>query len=305
MMCAVKDVAAQQDVRVRSSCVPDEESEEVDARSTDELVAGGFSGDFAITGEPTDLHIGVQAKGVLAVRLEVSGKAAHGSTPWLGRQRGAQGPRRLPRGSSRCRSPASPRSCSTARRSTSGASAAATRSTRSRTTARWTSTSATCPGRTRVRSSSQIRAIADVNVARTFMRPPAIVSRANPFVRACATPSAGRASGEAMSVGRDGASDADRVPRGRHPRRRVRARAAAGHHGPDEWVSIDSLARYRQALVTSSADLPSGLGASADEPSTPGARGRLGPRERPSAGARGARRAWRAACGSGSSSPAW
>ena len=41
-------------------------------------------GDFAITGEPTDLHVGIQAKGVLACRLPVHGRAAHGSTPWLG-----------------------------------------------------------------------------------------------------------------------------------------------------------------------------------------------------------------------------
>ena len=64
--------------------MPDEESEDVDARSIDELVEHGLRGDFAITGEPTDLHIGVQAKGVLAVRVAVSGTAAHGSTPWLG-----------------------------------------------------------------------------------------------------------------------------------------------------------------------------------------------------------------------------
>ena len=44
----------------------------------------GFVGDFAITGEPTNLQVGVQAKGVLAMRLEVSGRAAHGATPWLG-----------------------------------------------------------------------------------------------------------------------------------------------------------------------------------------------------------------------------
>ena len=44
----------------------------------------GYLGDFAITGEPTNMHIGIQAKGVLAMRIEVSGKAAHGSTPWLG-----------------------------------------------------------------------------------------------------------------------------------------------------------------------------------------------------------------------------
>ena len=44
----------------------------------------GIKGDFAITGEPTDLHIGIQAKGVLALRVLVHGTAAHGSTPWVG-----------------------------------------------------------------------------------------------------------------------------------------------------------------------------------------------------------------------------
>src|SRR5439155_20506594 len=47
-------------------------------------VERGYTGDFAVTGEPTDLHIGVEAKGVLAMRIEVSGRAAHGSTPWVG-----------------------------------------------------------------------------------------------------------------------------------------------------------------------------------------------------------------------------
>ena len=64
--------------------VPDEESEEEIDRGTEFLIQNGFSGDFAITGEPTDLHVGVQAKGVLAMRLEISGTAAHGATPWLG-----------------------------------------------------------------------------------------------------------------------------------------------------------------------------------------------------------------------------
>ena len=53
-------------------------------RGSDHLVDSGFIGDFAITGEPTNLHIGVEAKGVLAVRLAVSGRAAHGATPWEG-----------------------------------------------------------------------------------------------------------------------------------------------------------------------------------------------------------------------------
>src|SRR3954453_14131444 len=71
IMCAVREAAEQDRVRVKFLCVPDEESEDVDNRSTDALVAEGLRGDFALTGEPTDLHIGVQAKGVLAVRVNV------------------------------------------------------------------------------------------------------------------------------------------------------------------------------------------------------------------------------------------
>src|SRR5436190_1989557 len=84
MMCALRDLADQDRVRVRFVCVPDEESEEIDSRASDALVRAGHGGDFAITGEPTDLHVGIQAKGVLSVRIIVFGTAAHGSTPWLG-----------------------------------------------------------------------------------------------------------------------------------------------------------------------------------------------------------------------------
>ena len=69
---------------MRFVCVPDEESEEIDQRTSDLLVKAGYVGDFAITGEPTNLHVGVQAKGVLALRILVFGTSAHGSTPWLG-----------------------------------------------------------------------------------------------------------------------------------------------------------------------------------------------------------------------------
>ena len=84
MMCAFRDVATQDRVRVHFVCVADEESEELENRGSDHLVKEGYLGDFAITGEPTDLHIGIQAKGVLALRIQVSGTAAHGSTPWVG-----------------------------------------------------------------------------------------------------------------------------------------------------------------------------------------------------------------------------
>ena len=94
MMCAMRDVAEQDRVRVHLVVVADEESDNPAQRGSDYLVEKGYTGDFAITGEPTDLKIGVQAKGVLGLRIEVHGKAAHGSTPWRGRQRGHQGGRR-------------------------------------------------------------------------------------------------------------------------------------------------------------------------------------------------------------------
>src|SRR5215210_425597 len=84
MICAFRDMTGQDGVRVRFACVADEESEEIDDRASDRLVRTGFLGDFAITGEPTNLHIGIQAKGVLALRVLVTGTAAHGSTPWVG-----------------------------------------------------------------------------------------------------------------------------------------------------------------------------------------------------------------------------
>src|SRR4051794_20235526 len=84
MLVTAAAMRDQDRVRVRLGIVGDEESEEEAERGSDHLVDSGFLGDFAITGEPTDLHIGVEAKGVLALRLEVSGMAAHGATPWLG-----------------------------------------------------------------------------------------------------------------------------------------------------------------------------------------------------------------------------
>ena len=69
---------------MRLGVVPDEESEEEVERGGDLLVSEGFLGDFVITGEPTDMHVGVAAKGVVAMRVRVDGRAAHGATPWLG-----------------------------------------------------------------------------------------------------------------------------------------------------------------------------------------------------------------------------
>ena len=82
---------------MRFVCVPDEESEDVDDRSTDSLVTDGtLHADFAITGEPTDLHIGVQAKGVLAIRVEVQRPRGARLHAVARRQRDPEVARRLP-----------------------------------------------------------------------------------------------------------------------------------------------------------------------------------------------------------------
>jgi succinyl-diaminopimelate desuccinylase len=52
---------------------------------------------------------------------------------------------------------------------------------------------------------------------------------------------------EAVSVGRDGASDAVSFLEAGVPAVEF-GPVGGGHHGPEEWVSIDSLARYRRAL---------------------------------------------------------
>jgi succinyl-diaminopimelate desuccinylase len=84
MLLVFASMRDQDSVRVRLGVVADEEGEEDTARGSEHIVDSGFIGDFAITGEPTNLHIGVEAKGVLAVRLMVHGRAAHGATPWEG-----------------------------------------------------------------------------------------------------------------------------------------------------------------------------------------------------------------------------
>lgn len=63
--------------------VPDEETG--GEKGTGFLVQNGYSGDFVICGEPTNLQIAVQAKGVLQLKVQVKGIAAHGSRPWLGK----------------------------------------------------------------------------------------------------------------------------------------------------------------------------------------------------------------------------
>jgi succinyl-diaminopimelate desuccinylase len=247
MMCALKDVEQQDRVRVRFVCVPDEESEDLDERSTDAFVARGLGGNFAITGEPTDLHIGVEAKGVLVMRIVVDGRAAHSSTPWLGdnavlkaidvfraietlpftrestemferpsinlgRIEGGDALNKVP---DRCTIYVDVRYL---------------------------------PGQDPGEILAQVRRIPEIEVERTFIHPTVTVSRTDPYVRALREAVARSTRGEALSVGRDGASDAASFIEAGIPAVEF-GPSGAGHHGPEEWVSISSLARYRRALA--------------------------------------------------------
>jgi succinyl-diaminopimelate desuccinylase len=263
MMCALKDVAGQDRVRVRLVVVPDEESEEIDERSTDAVVARGLGGDFAITGEPTDLHIGIQAKGVLVMRIVVHGRAAHSSTPWLGdnavlkavdvfraieslpftressemfdrpsinlgRIEGGDALNKVP---DRCEMAVDVRYL---------------------------------PGQDPGDILAQVRAISGIDVKRTFIHPPVTVARHNAFVEGLRQAVSRAISGEVVSVGRDGASDAASFIEAGIPAVEF-GPAGAGHHGPDEWVSLSSLADYRRALADFVRALPSWHARSGEE----------------------------------------
>jgi succinyl-diaminopimelate desuccinylase len=264
MMCALKEVERQDRVCVRLVCVPDEESEEIDERSTDDVVKRGLGGDFAITGEPTDLHIGVEAKGVLAMRIEVRGRSAHSSTPWLGDNavlkaidvfRAIES---LP--FSRESSDLFDRpSINLGRIHGGDALNKVPDQCTMAVDIRY------LPDQDPREILAEVRGIPEIEVTRTFIHPPVTVSRNNVFVRALRDAVAKSIRGEVMSVGRDGASDAASFLAAGIPAVEF-GPAGAGHHGPDEWVSVSSVARYRRALADFVRGLPIWLeqGQSAD-----------------------------------------
>ena len=231
-------------------CVSDEESEEIEDRGSDHLVGEGYLGDFAITGEPTDLHIGIQAKGVLAMRIEVDGTAAHGSTPWVGRQRGAEGDRRVPPD----REPAvrarvlgplrpavdQPRPHRRRRRDEQGAGPVRDRRGHP------------LPAGPGPRGDPGRRRGAARRARGEGVPPPAGDRRraTTPTCRRSARRSRAWPSPRASSS--EWAATAPRT-RSRSSRPACRPWSAGpsgdGHHGPEEWVSIRSLGQYRAALV--------------------------------------------------------
>jgi succinyl-diaminopimelate desuccinylase len=93
----------------------------------------------------------------------------------------------------------------------------------------------------------EVASIPGATIVSTFKRPPAQVDPDSPYVQALAEATAPHHESEVTSVGRDGASDAVSFLRVGVPAVEF-GPLGAGHHGPEEWVSVDSLASYRRAL---------------------------------------------------------
>jgi succinyl-diaminopimelate desuccinylase len=279
MMCALKDLERQTRVRVRLVCVPDEESEEIEERSTEGFVKRGLGGDFAITGEPTNLHIGVEAKGVLAMLIVVHGRAAHSSTPWLGDNavlkaidvfRAIES---LP--FSRQSSEMFDRpSINLGRIEGGDALNKVPDECRMAVDIRF------LPGQDPDDILAQIARIPEIDVSKSFIWPPVSVARGNPYVRALSDAVAKAIPDkEVLSVGRDGASDAGSFMAAGIPAVEF-GPDGAGHHGPEEWVSMASMARYRRSLVSFVRTLPMWL----ERPAGDGAAGVVSQDEAPAAG---------------------
>jgi succinyl-diaminopimelate desuccinylase len=258
LLLALADLRDQKQVRVRLGIVPDEESEEESDRGGDRLVEAGFLGDFAITGEPTNMHVGVAAKGVLAMRIEVSGRAAHGATPWLGENailRAHEVFREIEAlpfaGQS---SELFDRPSINLGRILGGDAL--------------NKVPDTCfidvdvrylPEQDPDAILAEVGGLSAARVISTFSRPPALVDPDSVYVRALRAAAAPHSKGGVRDVvGRDGASDAVSFLRAGVPAVEF-GPLGDGHHGPDEWISVSSLPGYRRSIVDFVNRLPQAL----------------------------------------------
>lgn len=249
MMIAVSQLNREgvEDVTLEMLVVPDEERADPGANCSEMLVRNGLRADFVICGEPTDLHVGVQAKGVVLLCLHVPGVAAHGSTPWMGQNavmRGIDVYRRISDLPFMAEStPMFPGPSVNLGRIRGGEAL--------------NSVPDFCdvfvdirtlPGQNMREVINQIRAIdPEVEVEVLLEKSAADVPADHPMVSSllgCVHP----VCDTSRAVGRDGSSDAI-------PFLEVGVPAVefgpigAGHHGPEEYVVTDSLTWYRETLV--------------------------------------------------------
>jgi succinyl-diaminopimelate desuccinylase len=252
MLAALADLAADPaalaGARVKLLIAPDEESDadSIDAKATARLADAGNLGEFAICGEPTDLHIGVQAKGALVVRFDVRGRSAHGSTPWLGQNAVLKAIDlyhrigELPFASERSELFEGP-SVSLGRIAGGQAVNAVPDHCRMDVDIRH------LPTQDPDEVMRQVRTL-DPAATLLYQVPAAQLNPHNDHVRLLRNVVREHRDGKAIGVGRHGASDAVLFLARGIPCVEF-GPAGAGHHGPDEHVDIASLATYRQILV--------------------------------------------------------
>lgn len=249
MMHAVWDLnELGSDCTVELLIVPDEEHEYGGPTGAEILIGNGHTGNFLITGEPTDFHIGTQAKGVLDLRITLRGKSAHGSRPWLGKNAvllAYDHYRRLQElPFARERSELFPYPSINLARIIGG-------DVINRVPDRCTYDVDIryLPNQDPQEITRQVRSVepsADVEIL--FSREPTYVSRRNPYVKALREVAARHFHGNPVGVGRHGASDIVYFQRAGVPGVEF-GPIGGGHHGPREYVVGDSLETYRQMLV--------------------------------------------------------
>jgi succinyl-diaminopimelate desuccinylase len=252
MLAALADLAAARQtipgVKAKLLIVPDEEAEVelAGGKASAFLADEGHLGEFAICGEPTDMQIGVQAKGVLVLQVDVEGRAAHGSTPWLGENAILKAVRlyeqifELPfchESSEMFDRP------SVNLGMISGGDVV-------------NKVPDLChmdvgirylPTQDPDEVLRQVRSL-DAEVNPSYHLPPATLDPRNPYVQTLRRALSNGAQGQALVVGRDGASDAVHFLDRGIPSVEF-GPAGGGHHGPGEHVDVLSLRRYRHVLA--------------------------------------------------------
>jgi len=258
MFTVMADLAAQHarsplGIRVRLLCVPDEEDDKPkDLRGTEAAVQRGLIGDFVVCGEPTDLHVGIQAKGVLDVRIDVEGRGAHGATPWLGVNAIERAMdiydalKRLPFAQESSRFYERP-SINLGRISGGDRINQVPDRCTMDVDIRFLPEQ---PVET-VREQLMSLALPGVRVIEMFRRPPAKVSTKDPFLNLLRTAAQlhARPGTEVELVGRDGTNDGTYFLQRGIPSVEF-GPTGSGHHGPKEKVTVASLRQYRLALLS-------------------------------------------------------
>jgi succinyl-diaminopimelate desuccinylase len=253
MMYAVEDLhVTGYEATVELLIVPDEEKDEESGHDgptgAEVLIKQGHTGDFLITGEPTDFHIGVQAKGVLTLRVSLRGRSAHGSRPWLGKNAVLLAyehyKRVLELPFAKEKGELFPHPSINLAKIIGGdvVNRVPDRCT-------YDLDIRHLPEQDPEEITRQIRSInlpAEVEVL--FRHEPTRVSKENPFVKALCEVAARHLHDNPMGVGLHGTSDIVYFQRAGIPGVEF-GPIGGGHHGPKEFIVSSSLETYRQMLV--------------------------------------------------------